>query len=78
MSSLNPFSSNTPVLSPMIQQASSVTKLQKAEEERAKQAKIEETQDQLRIQTQLRNRRSGIRGLLFGGANPLTSLLGSG
>jgi hypothetical protein len=55
----------------------SVTAARNREQARAEADKIEQTQDQLKIETRLRNRSGGVRGLLGAGSG-LTSLLGKG
>lgn len=53
-------------------------RLRDLEQQRAERERTQATQEQLRQETLLRNRRTGIRGLLGGGGRGLTSLLGSG
>lgn len=55
-----------------------IAQMQKEEQKRAEMERRQNLSDQLRVETQLRNRRTGVRGLLFGGGGGLTSLLGSG
>ena len=51
--------------------------LRDAEQRRAERDRIQATQDQLSLETRLRNRSGGIASL-FGSRRGLTSLLGSG
>lgn len=58
------------------QQDPAVAQQQKQEQERASAANLRETQDQLRTETLLRGRRTGIRSLI-GSFGSGTSLLGA-
>jgi hypothetical protein len=53
-------------------------RLRQQEQQRAEEDKIKATQDQLGVETRLRNRRFGVRSLFDTGASSLRSYLGAG